>query len=212
MKTTVIKIFVPGLIVLALGFVGCESDDDEESPTGPGAVSDDFMSLAMGSYWVTENTGYLNDVLDSTWIDTFRIDTTFTHDEFSWYGDRNSPLSYRLDEDGVWERQAYPNSPIIISYQIYHANAQEGDEWPVPVGDNLLSSFTAVSVTESVTVTAGTFTGCHHYYMVAAHDDKEFTNEIWFKAGIGFVQRFLEYNTPQERRSLESKLKAYSVQ
>ena len=209
MKTTVIKIFVLGLIVLALGFVGCESD--EESPTGPGGVSDDFMSLAMGSYWVTENIGYLNDVLNSTWIDTFRIDTTFTHNGFSWYGDKNSPLSYRLDEDGVWERQAYPDSPIIVLFKIYHANAQEGDEWSVPIGDNVIS-VTAVSVTESVTVTVGTFTGCHHYYMAYAGDDAELTNEIWFKAGIGFVQRFSGYNTPQERQSLESKLKAYSVQ
>jgi hypothetical protein len=184
---------------------GCSSSS---SPTNPNGGNGELFPLAIGNYWVNNNSDYTNNVLDSSYVDTFKIDNSYTANGKTWYGNINDGSYLRLGAGTVIELMELDSG----NYQevvIYDSLAHVGQKWYYPVGDDTMT-VECQAISQTVTTPAGTFTGCHRYYWSAVGG--MFTNEMTLKAGIGPVKVVSTSSFFGISSRSEATLKSYHIQ
>jgi len=202
-----VTIFVALLTAFAVStsIVGCGDDDD--SPTNPGTGNNENLPLAMGNKWVMDLKDYTNDNLDSTYIDSMVIDTSFVRTGQTWYGQKGDDVYYRTGSEGAF--QLIDMGGSFLEIKIMKPSAHVGEDWIEMVSNDTMK-VEVLGVNESVTTPAGTFTGCHHYLM--SFRGVTYTQEYWMKVGVGFVKMVNGNEFGGTRRRSEGLLKSYHIQ
>jgi len=186
--------------------IGC--GDDDSSPTNPGNGNNENMPLAIGNYWVMNNRAYTSNVLDSTYVDTFKIDTSYTANGKTWFGNKADSSFIRTGADGVYELVDFGEGSMT-EVLIYKPTAHVGDKWYYPIGSDSME-IECRSISETAVTPAGTFTGCHRYLWTAM--EGAFTTDMTIKAGVGPVKLIATSSFFGIAGRSESDLKSYHIQ
>jgi len=192
-----------GIVALfGLSFSGC--GDDDSSPTNPGGNSA-YFPLAIGNYWIYDVRDYTNNVLDSAYVDTMRIDTSFVYLGKTWFGEKGDDTYFRTGSEGAFELIDMVDE--LVEIRVYKPTAHNGEKWDTQGGGYPLSVET-LGVNDTLNTSAGSFTGAHHYLM---GDRIPFSEDYHFKAGVGILERVSWLRLGGTSSRSEMTLKAYHL-
>lgn len=209
----------------ALLLLGC--GDDSTGPGEPG--EDDWLPLAVGNSWNYSTEGLMVSEGDSTdiegvfereitckvshqqgfdvWELESMLEMTFHPREGSSYTVTDTSYSYVYLDDT--ELRLYEDT-ITTEYQLMLMLPLEvGDTW-YPFPDDTTVVREVMSISASVTVPAGSFTGCSH---VRDTDSTapESESAIYFARGVGSLREVTDDIDEQNSLYIESVLVSYTV-
>jgi len=178
--------------LLSIGMIGC--DDDNPAEVGdPGPLV--IMPLSIGNQWVIEERRsheFFPDVDTTMYV--YVVDSTFHWGDEEWYSitttvDSNSYVSFRRnDYEGLYNLEIYDWENDTTMGLFLKYPGEPGDIWETPWqwddNDGFNDSLRLMSISETVTVPAGTFDGCYLY----RYNDNFYNEGLWYKPGIGFIK------------------------
>ena len=165
--------------LMLLAVISCS--DDNNSPTGPSGPTHAYP-LAMGNWWAYHTEAWLGGT--SPFFedyDTILIDTTFTRNGLTWFGEKDGEVFYANDSTGVRQLTVNTSHPTGAVDMLYRYPASVGERWTVTV-DTL--TYQVLLTNDARTVAAGTFSGCYKYQVTDA------SNDVWreyMKPGVGML-------------------------
>ena len=199
-----VRLFIV-IAALVIGFIGC--GDDDNGLTGPDITSE-LIPLAVGNCWIFDVETYVDDSLFYQGADTTEIEKDTTWGGYTWYDYQGW---IRNAEDGLWGLLINDDYPEGIAELFIKYPASANDSW---VLESDSTTITVESISETVTVPAGTFNGCYRIRMDFVDVDGVIEGQsIWVKPGIGVIQSEFtveEVGRPEYRMIL--KLKEYHLE
>lgn len=177
-----VKIFVKYMVVFVLSvlmitFCSCSGDDDDDNDT---ASPSSIMPLEIGNFWTwtfenIEETWTVSEETTLQGVDVYKVTVTSQQNE-------DYALYFRNEEDGLYavgsDFEFFDPPRLYIKY-------------PVDLGEDFIDgwsfNYTVVSLTETVTVPAGTFTECIKYE--ARYPGGDLVSIEYWKPGVGRIKQ-----------------------
>ena len=199
MKQTNLQILLAVLVVfIGSGFLNCiNAQPDDPVPLIP---------LTLGNFWVYEIEVYANDSLMQSVVDTSILTETKHWGGHTWFGPQGKRGQLmRNSDEGVWNMRVNTKYPKGAEFLLYPYPAEAGKEWEV---ETMVSKL--ISVSDTVTVPAGEFTGCYQVF----YNDEAGNSEasVWIKPGIGKIMITVNAGTEERRSTYVYKLKEYHIE
>ena len=170
-------------ILISVSFiVGC--GDDSSSPTTPGLPTS-LYPIHLNRQWVYDTKQFINKALVLEKADTMVFDMTVIWGGSHWYGfSGNEGIFWRNGVDGTWRLLLGDTFPGGVAEKYFSYPALPGENWYVESDNDTVS---VVSISQPITVEAGTFLDCYYYRIQRADDSR--CDSMWVKPGIGIVQQ-----------------------
>ena len=179
MRNSALQAIFGTVVLLVWG--GCSEEGSQT--TAPPGVSELFPIRAE-EVWVYDAERYLNDSLAYRAVDTVEVDTF----RIIWGGEvwfrylGESEVYWRNGVDGVWRLLLDDVHPDGLAEKYYGYPARAGQNWRVGSDSDTVS---VVSTAETVSVPAGSFSGCYYYSF--QRDDGSRRASVWVAPGVGIV-------------------------
>lgn len=187
MKKTIQIILIAFCTILCLA--SCKKEDDNSPNTTP-IVTASFPFIKIQNSWIYELRidndttpliiNYSIQAIDENGYCSIKYQTSTgqTHNEFIWYSNNE----FFCDETGSVESYWFP--------LIFRNNNTIGRKWDAPIDDEDLGTITReiISVTESVTVPAGTFPGCIKLKQTYS-SDAQIIDYFYLSPMVGIVKK-----------------------
>jgi len=179
------KLLMLIIIFCAFYLSGCEKDNNAlTEPEG----TIEILPLAVGNQWIFDFEFYVNDTLHQVLTDSMIIDSTYEWQGNVWHvlkeqiGIYSSINFYRNTEDGLW--MMHPTYQDTTAGLYFKYPAVPGDWWVNGRGDTMMVK----SITDTINIPAGTFSGCYHYQFVGDNESEG----MWLTPGVGWAFTRLE--------------------
>jgi len=199
MKQGNLQLLLAVLVVfVGSGFLNCinaQSDDPAH-----------LIPLTLGNFWIYEVEVYVNDSLMQSAVDTTLLTETKHWGGHAWLGPRGKRGQLmRNSDEGVWNFRVNTRYPKGAEFLIYPYPAEVGKEWDVESMPSKL-----ISVSDTITVPAGEFTGCYQIF----YNDEAGNSEasVWIKPGVGKVMVRANVGTGERRTTYVHKLKEFHIE
>lgn len=171
------------IIALTITMAACEKDPIENNNQSA------FSFVEVGNNWTYE---WHAEGAESSIIFAYEI-TAINEDGFIEITNTNSlndnqteHVWFTNDEFFADESGAVPNE----LFPLYYKNGQVGKKWVAPVEDEDLGTITReiISISETVTVEAGTYTNCYKVKQTYEFDSN-IVDYFWIDKNIGIVKK-----------------------